>query len=52
MDDAAEAFENILKRLHFHLVPDESESNWCSVDYCISHSRFSMNITDKVGVEK
>ena len=48
MNDAAEAFENILKRIHFHLIPDSSENNWCFTDYCISHTRFSMNIKDKV----
>ena len=48
MDDAAEAFENILKRLHYHLLPQINETNWCFADYCVSHSRFSMNIKDKV----
>ncbi len=46
MDDAAEAFENILKRLHFHLV--SSASNLCVTDFCLTHKLFSMNIVEKV----
>lgn len=48
MDDAAEAFESILKRIHFHLVSDENASNWCFYEYCVTHSIFGMNIQENV----
>jgi hypothetical protein len=46
MDDAAEAFENILKRLHFHLM--SSMSTLCATEFCLTHRLFSMNIEEKV----
>jgi hypothetical protein len=46
MDDAAEAFENILKRLHFHMV--SSANNLCTTDFCVTHKLFSMNVVEKV----
>ena len=49
MDDAAEAFENIIKRIHFHLTnKSNDDAQWCTADCCITHNRFSMNISEEV----
>lgn len=50
MDDASECFENILLRVHFHLVCDQSEDN-CSIPHCLPHQKFSMKIKEQVACE-
>lgn len=47
MDDAAECFENMLLRLHYHLAQNESEDN-CSAPHCISHQKFAMNLEERI----
>ncbi|RWS15203.1 uncharacterized protein B4U79_01145 [Dinothrombium tinctorium] len=47
MDDAAECFENMLLRLHSHLVPQEPEDR-CSAPHCISHQKFAMNLVEQI----
>lgn len=46
MDDAAECFENMLQRLHFHIANSEPDDN-CTAEYCISHQKFSMRISEQ-----
>ncbi|XP_040440201.1 inactive ubiquitin carboxyl-terminal hydrolase 53 isoform X2 [Falco naumanni] len=46
MDDAAECFENILERIHFHLVPN-SETDMCTSKSCISHQKFAMTLYEQ-----
>ncbi|KFP76820.1 Inactive ubiquitin carboxyl-terminal hydrolase 53, partial [Apaloderma vittatum] len=46
MDDAAECFENILERIHFHLVPN-SETDICTSKSCISHQKFAMTLYEQ-----
>ncbi|PNJ40562.1 USP54 isoform 5, partial [Pongo abelii] len=36
MDDAAECFENLLMRIHFHIA-DETKEDICTAQHCISH---------------
>uniref|UniRef100_A0A8C6JE04 Uncharacterized protein n=1 Tax=Melopsittacus undulatus TaxID=13146 RepID=A0A8C6JE04_MELUD len=46
MDDAAECFENILERIHFHLVPN-SATDMCTSKSCISHQKFAMTLYEQ-----
>uniref|UniRef100_A0A0A9YM75 Inactive ubiquitin carboxyl-terminal hydrolase 54 n=1 Tax=Lygus hesperus TaxID=30085 RepID=A0A0A9YM75_LYGHE len=46
MDDAAECFENILLRIHFHLACDEAE-DLCSARHCIPHVKFAMTLVEQ-----
>lgn len=46
MDDAAECFENILERIHFHLVPN-SDTDMCTSKSCISHQKFAMTLYEQ-----
>ncbi|RUS88420.1 hypothetical protein EGW08_003816, partial [Elysia chlorotica] len=47
MDDAAECFENILRRIHFHIAGACSEDA-CTAPHCLPHQKFSLNILEKV----
>ncbi|XP_043373936.1 inactive ubiquitin carboxyl-terminal hydrolase 54 isoform X9 [Dermochelys coriacea] len=46
MDDAAECFENILMRIHFHIA-DESKEDICTAQHCISHQKFAMTLFEQ-----
>ncbi|XP_019389588.1 PREDICTED: inactive ubiquitin carboxyl-terminal hydrolase 53 isoform X2 [Crocodylus porosus] len=46
MDDAAECFENILERIHFHIVPS-SETDMCTSKSCIAHQKFAMTLYEQ-----
>nr|XP_043873951.1 inactive ubiquitin carboxyl-terminal hydrolase 54-like isoform X2 [Solea senegalensis] len=46
MDDAAECFENILMRIHFH-ISDESSEDICTARHCISHQKFAMTLFEQ-----
>uniref|UniRef100_A0A2R5L974 Putative ubiquitin-specific protease n=1 Tax=Ornithodoros turicata TaxID=34597 RepID=A0A2R5L974_9ACAR len=46
MDDAAECFENILLRIHFHIASQEAE-DMCSVGHCIPHQKFAMTLVEQ-----
>ncbi|XP_043912138.1 inactive ubiquitin carboxyl-terminal hydrolase 54 [Protopterus annectens] len=46
MDDAAECFENILLRIHFHIA-DESKEDICTTPHCISHQKFAMTLFEQ-----
>ncbi|XP_073978903.1 ubiquitin specific peptidase echinus isoform X2 [Rhodnius prolixus] len=46
MDDAAECFENILLRIHFHLASSEAE-DLCSARHCIPHVKFAMTLVEQ-----
>uniref|UniRef100_A0A1B6D3S8 USP domain-containing protein n=1 Tax=Clastoptera arizonana TaxID=38151 RepID=A0A1B6D3S8_9HEMI len=46
MDDAAECFENILLRIHYHITNGESE-DLCNARHCISHQKFSMTLVEQ-----
>nr|CAD7431513.1 unnamed protein product [Timema monikensis] len=46
MDDAAECFENILLRIHFHLASGEAE-DMCSARDCIPHQKFAMTLVEQ-----
>ncbi|EEC10337.1 ubiquitin specific proteinase, putative, partial [Ixodes scapularis] len=46
MDDAAECFENILQRIHFHIASQEVE-DMCSVNHCIPHQKFAMTLVEQ-----
>ncbi|KAM6442095.1 ubiquitin carboxyl-terminal hydrolase 54 isoform 2-T7 [Liasis olivaceus] len=46
MDDAAECFENILMRIHFHIA-DESKEDICTAPHCISHQKFAMTLFEQ-----
>ncbi|GFS82655.1 inactive ubiquitin carboxyl-terminal hydrolase 54 [Nephila pilipes] len=46
MDDAAECFENILMRIHFHIANNESE-DMCSAAHCIPHQKFAMTLVEQ-----
>lgn len=53
MDDAAEAFENILKRIHFHLTREYNENSiCCSYEYCLTHLLFSMCLVEQIKCDK
>ncbi|XP_040887005.1 inactive ubiquitin carboxyl-terminal hydrolase 53-like [Toxotes jaculatrix] len=45
MDDAAECFENILERIHLHIVPEETDS--CTSQSCITHQKFAMSVYEQ-----
>ncbi|XP_077468817.1 ubiquitin carboxyl-terminal hydrolase 54-like isoform X2 [Stigmatopora argus] len=46
MDDAAECFENILTRMHFH-VAEESREDVCTARCCIPHRKFAMTLLEQ-----
>ncbi|XP_036071502.1 inactive ubiquitin carboxyl-terminal hydrolase 54, partial [Oryzias melastigma] len=46
MDDAAECFENILMRIHFHIA-DESREDVCTAARCIPHQKFAMTLFEQ-----
>ncbi|XP_023819371.1 inactive ubiquitin carboxyl-terminal hydrolase 54 isoform X2 [Oryzias latipes] len=46
MDDAAECFENILMRIHFHIA-DESREDVCTASRCIPHQKFAMTLFEQ-----
>ncbi|CAG5928529.1 unnamed protein product, partial [Menidia menidia] len=46
MDDAAECFENILERIHLHIVSDMATDS-CSSKSCISHQKFAMMLYEQ-----
>ncbi|XP_051936202.1 inactive ubiquitin carboxyl-terminal hydrolase 54-like isoform X2 [Hippocampus zosterae] len=46
MDDAAECFENILTRIHFHIA-DESKEDICTAGRCIPHQKFAMMLLEQ-----
>ncbi|XP_020863949.1 ubiquitin carboxyl-terminal hydrolase 53 [Phascolarctos cinereus] len=46
MDDAAECFENILEKIHFHIVPN-SDSDMCTSKSCIPHRKFAMTLYEQ-----
>ncbi|CAG02293.1 unnamed protein product [Tetraodon nigroviridis] len=48
MDDAAECFENILERIHLHIVPEETDA--CTSHSCITHQKFAMSLYEQVSV--
>ncbi|XP_026154904.1 inactive ubiquitin carboxyl-terminal hydrolase 53 [Mastacembelus armatus] len=45
MDDAAECFENILERIHLHIVPEETDA--CTAQSCITHQKFAMSLYEQ-----
>nr|XP_043877491.1 inactive ubiquitin carboxyl-terminal hydrolase 53 isoform X2 [Solea senegalensis] len=45
MDDAAECFENILERIHMHIVPEETDA--CTSKSCITHQKFAMSLYEQ-----
>uniref|UniRef100_A0A3Q1JLM3 USP domain-containing protein n=1 Tax=Anabas testudineus TaxID=64144 RepID=A0A3Q1JLM3_ANATE len=47
MDDAAECFENILMRIHFH-ISDETKEDICTARHCIPHQKFAMTLFEQV----
>ncbi|XP_032824894.2 uncharacterized protein LOC116950878 [Petromyzon marinus] len=46
MEDAAECFENLLLRIHFHLVGDVRE-DLCTARHCVTHQKFAMNMFEQ-----
>ncbi|XP_072347495.1 ubiquitin carboxyl-terminal hydrolase 54-like isoform X2 [Scyliorhinus torazame] len=46
MDDAAECFENILMRIHFHIA-DETKEDICTAKHCIPHQKFAMTLFEQ-----
>nr|XP_005006823.1 inactive ubiquitin carboxyl-terminal hydrolase 53 [Cavia porcellus] len=46
MDDAAECFENILERIHFHIVPS-GNADMCTSKSCITHRKFAMTLYEQ-----
>uniref|UniRef100_A0A672G797 USP domain-containing protein n=1 Tax=Salarias fasciatus TaxID=181472 RepID=A0A672G797_SALFA len=46
MDDAAECFENILMRIHFHIA-EESKEDICTARHCIPHQKFAMTLFEQ-----
>uniref|UniRef100_A0A9J7ZAZ3 Ubiquitin specific peptidase 54a n=1 Tax=Cyprinus carpio carpio TaxID=630221 RepID=A0A9J7ZAZ3_CYPCA len=46
MDDAAECFENILMRIHFH-ISDETKEDICTTKHCIPHQKFAMTLFEQ-----
>ncbi|XP_020499497.2 inactive ubiquitin carboxyl-terminal hydrolase 53 isoform X1 [Labrus bergylta] len=46
MDDAAECFENILERIHLHIVSDAATDS-CSSKSCITHQKFAMMLYEQ-----
>ncbi|XP_014769253.1 uncharacterized protein LOC106868481 isoform X1 [Octopus bimaculoides] len=47
MDDAAECFENILRRIHFHIANGYSEDQ-CTATHCLTHRKFALTVSDQV----
>ncbi|XP_071129305.1 serine-rich adhesin for platelets-like isoform X2 [Mytilus edulis] len=47
MDDAAECFENILRRIHFHVANAYHEDS-CSAPHCLPHQKFAMTVFDQL----
>ncbi|CAG5929282.1 unnamed protein product [Menidia menidia] len=45
MDDAAECFENILERIHLHIVPEETDA--CTSKSCITHQKFALSLYEQ-----
>ncbi|ESO06419.1 hypothetical protein HELRODRAFT_64342 [Helobdella robusta] len=43
LDDAAECYEKILSRIHFHLSGGASD-DFCSLGHCITHVKFAMSL--------
>uniref|UniRef100_A0A8B9EIH3 Ubiquitin specific peptidase 54 n=1 Tax=Anser cygnoides TaxID=8845 RepID=A0A8B9EIH3_ANSCY len=41
MDDAAECFENLLMRIHFHIA-DETKEDICTAPHCVSHQKYAL----------
>ncbi|XP_059496310.1 inactive ubiquitin carboxyl-terminal hydrolase 54-like isoform X2 [Stegostoma tigrinum] len=46
MDDAAECFENILMRIHFHIA-DETKEDICTAKHCVPHQKFAMTLFEQ-----
>ncbi|XP_028332479.1 inactive ubiquitin carboxyl-terminal hydrolase 54-like isoform X1 [Gouania willdenowi] len=46
MDDAAECFENLLMRIHFH-ISSESREDICTAKHCIPHQKFAMTLFEQ-----
>ncbi|KAG8134667.1 hypothetical protein E2320_007761 [Naja naja] len=46
MDDAAECFENILERIHYHIVPSNG-TDMCTSKSCITHQKFAMTLYEQ-----
>ncbi|XP_037686487.1 inactive ubiquitin carboxyl-terminal hydrolase 53 isoform X2 [Choloepus didactylus] len=46
MDDAAECFETILERIHFHIVPSK-DADMCTSKSCITHQKFAMTLYEQ-----
>ncbi|KAL4640305.1 inactive ubiquitin carboxyl-terminal hydrolase 53-like [Arapaima gigas] len=46
MDDAAECFENILERIHLHIVSDV-DMEVCTSKSCITHQKFAMTLYEQ-----
>lgn len=46
MDDAAECFENILMRIHYHIANQEPE-DMCTLTHCIAHQKFAMTLVEQ-----
>lgn len=46
MDDAAECFENILARIHFHLVANR-DADMCTSKSCVTHQKFAMTLYEQ-----
>ncbi|XP_061214629.1 inactive ubiquitin carboxyl-terminal hydrolase 54 [Neopsephotus bourkii] len=46
MDDAAECFENLLMRIHFHIA-DETKEDICTASHCVSHQKFAMTLFEQ-----
>ncbi|CAK6445097.1 unnamed protein product [Pipistrellus nathusii] len=46
MDDAAECFENILERIHFHIVPSR-DADMCVSKCCVAHQKFAMTLYEQ-----
>nr|XP_023853807.2 inactive ubiquitin carboxyl-terminal hydrolase 53-like [Salvelinus alpinus] len=46
MDDAAECFENILERIHLHIVSDTA-TEACTSKSCITHQKFAMTLYEQ-----
>ncbi|XP_076450709.1 uncharacterized protein LOC143286794 isoform X2 [Babylonia areolata] len=47
MDDAAECFENILRRIHYHVACNQNEDA-CAAPHCLPHQKFSMVVYERV----
>ncbi|XP_045079650.1 inactive ubiquitin carboxyl-terminal hydrolase 54 [Coregonus clupeaformis] len=46
MDDAAECFENLLMRIHFH-ISGETREDICTAEHCIPHQKFAMTLFEQ-----